>query len=209
MATAASLHAEGESLEEIHDLLADSPIEQSLWDTLSQVYVEQANYALHSECMELTSKGLSFLGSHSAGGEYGAFRFAAHGKKYGEVSEADGRMVVPLTDAGDIETAGLLDAREYLELAGLARRSIGMEEEPGDDFYQLVRVFGDVEPVLLRPRVPAENYALRDAVIRHLKAAPNLDEDGLYYLHCQAGRPLSIHPFTGGEMEEMRKEAEG
>lgn len=43
MATASDLFAKGESLEEIHDLLSGSPIEQSLWDELSQVYVEEAD----------------------------------------------------------------------------------------------------------------------------------------------------------------------
>lgn len=43
MATASSLLAEGESLADIDELLAASPIEQSLWSELSQVYMEQTD----------------------------------------------------------------------------------------------------------------------------------------------------------------------
>jgi len=74
--------------------------------------------------------------------------------------------------------------------------------------YQLIRVYGGVEPALFPEKIPADIESLRKAVVAHLRSEPYDDEDGLYYLEVEGGMPVAVHPFGAMAMEEMRKEAE-
>lgn len=73
--------------------------------------------------------------------------------------------------------------------------------------YQLFRVYGDVEPHLLRTKVSTWE-ALRDLVIRHLRAEPYDDQDGLFVLVTDARGRQHMESFSGGEMDNLRERAE-
>lgn len=77
-----------------------------------------------------------------------------------------------------------------------------------ESYYQLIRVHGGVEPVLLKPKIEPTWKPLRKVVIEHLKAEPYDEEDGIFVLHVEAGTPLAIYPFSALAMEGIRKEAE-
>ncbi len=75
-------------------------------------------------------------------------------------------------------------------------------------YFQLIRVYGGIEPALLPERTRRDVESLRKLVVRHLQSQCYEEEDGLYYLEVENGKPLAVHAFGALAMEEMRKEAE-
>lgn len=173
------------------------------------VYVEQANYGWLDQRLNLARRKVPFIGRHGEGGDYPAARFASEGGEHADVPMYDGELVCFMDGEGNVKAGGIVAAADFLELERRARKAIGLPDPAAalDEFYQLLRVRGDVEPELLPEAVRPEPGALRKAVIAHLKAEPYKEEDGLFYLHCKDGRPVGVHAFSGGEMDKLRKGA--
>ena len=74
--------------------------------------------------------------------------------------------------------------------------------------FQLVRVYGGIEPALLPEKISPDAESLRKAMIAHLKSEPYDDEDGMFYIEVEDGAPITMHAFGAMEMEKMRMEAE-
>lgn len=75
------------------------------------------------------------------------------------------------------------------------------------NYYQLVRIFGGVEPELIEGQISPDEKSLADAVIKHLQEEPYDEDDGLFYLFVENGVPSDICAFSGGEMDELRSQA--
>lgn len=73
---------------------------------------------------------------------------------------------------------------------------------------QLMRVYGNVEPELVGEPFEATDRALHGALVAHLRDEPYSDEDELFFLTLQDGRPGGVSSFSGGYMEDVRKEVE-
>ena len=77
-----------------------------------------------------------------------------------------------------------------------------------DPKYRLLHVAGCVEPALVGPVVKSWD-ALGEEIVKFLKKGSyNADEDGLFVIQLSgSGRLESVDSFTGGYMDDLRKQA--
>lgn len=91
--------------------------------------IEQANYGLTDERMELAKAGFPFVGSHTAGGDYPPFVFAAANGQMVECGSVDESY--PSVDVYENEQPSeiqLATAREYWKLYREAKAQMKAED---------------------------------------------------------------------------------
>ena len=74
--------------------------------------------------------------------------------------------------------------------------------------YQLLRVYGDIEPALIGEPFMANDRELHGALIAHMTKEPYPydGDDGLFYIHMKNDKVIDVCSFSGGTIDDVRKE---
>lgn len=94
------------------------------------LYQEEANYAHYDDMLRLAEEvGLTFLSSHTEGGEYDAHEAAAFNGEHAEVSTTiELGIVIGCTEHGAVEN-DYARAMDYFRVRDAARRALGLPKE--------------------------------------------------------------------------------
>ncbi len=88
---------------------------------------EEVNYAAGDQRTALTQAGLTFVGYHEEGDEYGAYEFAAHAGQQEEIPRWRGAPVLMLTDALEAPQATLDNLEHFRTCRAAACAALGID----------------------------------------------------------------------------------